>query len=183
MILNRDNPLFVGARQGRRQPSAFVAMLSILGAFALIFQRLNAANQTLQSTFPGGTASLTNPLVQATAQMLFQAIVFVPVYAYVWGWLALFCRRSFRTLGFESDRPVSRALRAALVAVLMVTVMTLALAMTPGATLAAGLLAFVVQASAEEVLFGAGYWDRWERAIVRGSPSSPRRFSLASHTR
>lgn len=168
-MLNRSNRLFVLARQGRRQPSAPVVALSTLGAFALIFQRLNAANQTLQSTFPGGTESLTNPLVQGAAQMLFQTIVFVPVYAYVWGWVALFCRRSFRTLGFESDRPVSRAFRGSLVALLMVTVMTLALAMTPGAMLVPGQLqtmgpialgggliglpAFMVQASAEEVLF------------------------------
>ena len=140
----------------------------MLGAFALIFQRLNAANQRLQSTFPDGT-DLTNPLVQGAAQLLFQMLVFVPVYVYVWGWLTLFCRRSFRTVGFESGRAVSRALRASLVAVLMVTAMTLALSMIPGATLAPGQLqtmgpialgggliglpAFIVQASAEEVLF------------------------------
>lgn len=169
IILNPNNRLFALARQGRRQPSALVVIASALGAFVLIFQRLNAATQVLRSIFPDGTESITNPLVQGAAGILFNALVFVPVYLYVWGWLVLFSKRSFRTLGFERNRPLSRALRAALVSVLMVTAITVGLAMIPGATLAPGqlqtvgpialggglltLLAFLVQSSAEEVLF------------------------------
>jgi membrane protease YdiL (CAAX protease family) len=168
-ILDPNSRLFVLARQGLRQPSALMAIAVLLVTYVLIIVGQLVANRVLAPIFPGGTESISDPLVQGGARLLSDAINFLPAYLCVWAGLALFSKRPFWTLGFEKDRAVSRAVRAALIALLMVTAVTAVLALLPGTTLAPGqfqtvgpialgggfltLLAFVVQSSGEEVLF------------------------------
>jgi membrane protease YdiL (CAAX protease family) len=116
-----------------------------------------------------GTESSNDPFVEGVRRLIEDALGFLPVYLSLWGWLAFWSKRPFRTLGFERQRPLTRALGGGLVGLVMMGVVMIAIAMLPRTTLApgtlrtAGLAAIggslltlggtAIQSSAEEALF------------------------------
>jgi hypothetical protein len=166
-ILNPDNRLFTVARQGRRPPSALVAIAVVFVMLALalipgqILARVVLASANGLLRFPSRIQSLAEPIVQNVA-------MFVPIYLGLWGWLRLSSRRPFSTLGLERQHALPRAFRGALIAALMMAV-GVGLSLGSGASLGPGLLqttglaalgmrflsllAYFVQGPAEELLF------------------------------
>jgi membrane protease YdiL (CAAX protease family) len=162
-ILDPNNRLFVLVREGKHQPSALTAIAVVFGALVLaLIPGQMLARLVIPLIFHGG--------IQSTAGTIVQNITgFLPVYLGLWFWLRWSSKRPFWTLGLERQHAIWRALRGALVAGLMMAA-TAGLATIPGASLAPGklqtaglpvglgigllsLLAFLVQGSAEEVLF------------------------------
>jgi membrane protease YdiL (CAAX protease family) len=159
-ILSPNNRLFVLARQGNRRPSALVAIAVVPVMLALMIVSQVIARALVRPIFPNGVRSVANPIAEI--------IGFLSIYLGLWVWLRSWSKRPFRTLGFEHQRVLQRALRGALVAVLMVLAMA-GLTMIAGASLLPGelrtrglaavgpglliLLATTVQSSAEEALF------------------------------
>jgi hypothetical protein len=141
-----NNRLFVLARQGQRHQSALGAI-----GVALVILALGIVGQA--------TARF---VLRAT---LVETIVgFLPIYLGLWIWLRLWCKRPFRSLGFERQGAFRYALRGALAAGAMIAV-TAAIIIASGASVEPGfqasalgigllgLLSYAVQSSAEEALF------------------------------
>lgn len=158
-IFSPNNHLFVLARQGRRQPTALVAIAVLPVLLALVIVSQVAARGLLRPLLPNGVPSV--------ADLVAEIIGFLSIYLGLWVWLRFWCKRPFWSLGFERQF-VRYVLRGALVAGLMVVAMA-GLTMIPSASLVPGelrtnglaaigtglltLLATTVQSSAEETLF------------------------------
>jgi membrane protease YdiL (CAAX protease family) len=156
-VLDSDNRLFVLARQGRRPPSALVAIaVTFVILVVTIIGGQMLGRLVVRALFP-------------RTDFLTDILGFLPIYLCLWVWLRLWSKRSFQTLGLEWRHPMAWASRGALVGVIMMTAVALVIAILPGTRIApgqlrttgltalgAGLLALVgttVQASGEELLF------------------------------
>jgi membrane protease YdiL (CAAX protease family) len=158
-ILNPNNRLFALARQGRRQPSALVAIAVVLVMLAFLLIPGQMLARLVVRLFPSGIQSIAAPIVGNT-------VGFLPIYLGLWVWLRLSSKRPFWSLGLESQGAARHALGGALIAVLMMAV-TAGVAIISGATAgksqmtgltAVGirllsLMAYLVQGPGEEVLF------------------------------
>src|SRR5262249_18514770 len=125
--LDRNNHLFVLARQAKRQSSAVAAI-----AVAVVLLVLGVAGQALaraavRSSSPG---SLRDSIAE-------NIVGFLPIHLGLWVWLRLWNKRSFRSLGFENLGASRKILRGAFTAALMIAI-TAGLAMLPGASFTPG---------------------------------------------
>jgi uncharacterized protein len=156
-MLDSANRLFVLARQGRRPPSALVAIaVTFVISLATIIGGQMVGRLVVRAGLPG-------------AGFLSDILGFLLIYACLWVWLGLWSKRSFQTLGLERRHPMAWVSRGALVGVIMMTMVAPVIASLSGTAVApgqvrttgltalgGGLLALVgttVQASGEEVLF------------------------------
>ena len=164
-----DNRLFVLARQGQRQPSALVAiaLTSVTLAVAVVGGQM-ASRVAIGLMLPKAEYAAT-PLADGVRDLLTFTLGFVPIYLCVWAWVALWSKRSFRTLGFERQRPLARVVGGGTVAFSMMSAVAIGLALLPDTAFARGqlltvglaalvgglltLLGTLVQSSGEEVLF------------------------------
>lgn len=160
-ILSPDNRLFALARQGRRPPSAPVAIAVVVAVLALALIPGQMLAHLVVPLLPSGIQSIAEPIIQNVA-------MFLPIYMGLWVWLRLWSKRHFRTLGLERQHALRGGLPGALVAGCMMAV-TAGLSIASGASLGPGLLqtmglaaagirflsllAYSVQGPAEEVLF------------------------------
>jgi hypothetical protein len=167
-LFNPDNRLFVLARQGKRPPSALVAI-----AVAIVVMMTGL----LPGQIPGRVILFTPagvPRFSAEFQPVVQSLVmnvsmFLTMIVGIGLWVRFACRRSFSTLGWErSPSALPRAVRGACVSMLMVGVVV-GLSVARGASFSPGLiqqigvaavglrflslLSFLVQGPAEETLF------------------------------
>ena len=169
-MLDADNRLFALAREGQRQPSMLVAITVTIVTLAVTIVGGQMLARIIFHTIPlAGTESSTDPFVEGIRRLIDDAVGFLPVYLCLWGWLAFWSKRSFRTLGFERQRPAAHALGGGLVGLLMMSIVAIGIAMLPRTALArgtlqtAGLVAIggsllmlagtAIQSSAEEALF------------------------------
>jgi len=125
-ILNPNNRLFALARQGRRQPSALVAIAVVLVMLALLLIPGQMLARLVVRLFPSGIQSIAAPIVENT-------VGFLPIYLGLWVWLRLSSKRPLWSLGLESQGAARHALGGALIAVLMMAV-TAGVAIISGAT-------------------------------------------------
>ena len=158
-ILNPDNRLFTLARQGRRPPSALVAIAVVLFILVLVIVGESKSRLAVQLIFPVGIQSIAEPIVE-------NVVGFLPIYLGLWVWLRLSSKRPFWSLGLESPGAARHALGGVLIAALMMAV-TAGLAIISGATAGKSqmtgltalgirllsLMAYLVQGPGEEVLF------------------------------
>jgi hypothetical protein len=160
-IFNPHNPLFALARHGKRQPSAPIAVAVVVALLALgITGQVLSRTVVTRFNFAGWNLSIAR-------QMAENILGFLPIHFGMWVWLRSWCKRNFRSLGFENQAPTAWILRGTLSASLMIAV-TAGLAIIPGASatpgtqtsvaaaIGSGLLtlgSFAIQGSAEEVLF------------------------------
>jgi hypothetical protein len=149
-LLDPNNRLFALARQGQRQPSA-------LGA-------IGVALVILASGIVGQASARLVPRWTVFDGVVETVIGFLPIYLGLWIWLLLWCKRPFRSLGFEGQGAFRDALRGALAAAVMIAVTAWILivsgaSIVPDVQTAAigigllSLLSYAVQSSAEEALF------------------------------
>jgi len=158
-ILNPDNRLFTLARQGRRPPSALVAIAVVLFILVLVIVGESKSRLAVQLIFAGGIQSIAGPIVE-------NIVGFLPIYLGLWVWLRLSSKRPFWSLGLESPGAARHALGGVLIAALMMAV-TAGLVIISGATAGKSqmtgltalgirflsLMAYLVQGPGEEVLF------------------------------
>jgi len=128
-VLSPNNRLFALARQGRRQPSALLAIAVVPVTLALMIASQIVARLLLWPILPGAVQSVADPIAEI--------IGFLSIYLGLWVWLHFWGKRPFRSLGFERGCVPRRILGGAFVAGLMVVAMA-GLAMIPGASLAPG---------------------------------------------
>lgn len=81
-VLDRDNRLFVLARQGQRQPSALVAIAVTFVTLAItVVGGQMVLRLLLQSMIPDETQSIVDPFVEGTRGLVSAAAGFLPVIA------------------------------------------------------------------------------------------------------
>ena len=126
-----DNRLFVLARQGQRQPSALVAiaLTSVTLVVAVIGGQM-ASRVAIGLMLPKAEYAAT-PLADGVRDLLTFTLGFVPIYLCVWAWVALWSKRSFRTLGFERQHPLARVVGGGTVAFSMMSAVAIGLALLP----------------------------------------------------
>ncbi len=130
MLTNPANHLFALARLGKRLPHVILAV-GLTFVFVLVAQiggGIPAALIVLAlSLLNGGAFSADNPdaltrlILPDTAleQTIFLTLAFGPVFLLLWGWLALFEKRPFWTLGMERPGALFKYGRGLLVGLLM----------------------------------------------------------------
>ena len=194
-ILNPQNHLFELARTGQRLPHIALAVVMSL-VFILLSQfsgGVLALIIILLLSFSDGSVSFDNPdtlfesLLPNTAieQTIFLVLAFGPIFFIVWGWLVLFEKRPFWTIGLEWPGAMRKYLAGFIIGVVM---FALAIGLSAGfgyiafeqgdpqqqgvAALAAVILVLIgwlVQGAAEEVItrgwllpvIGARYKPVW----------------------
>ncbi len=120
-LLNPDNHLFNLTRQGQRLPHPLLAIVLAIVFFigAQFIGGFSALG--LNALLSRGQAEPTNLLSPHTAleQTVFLILIFGPIYLIVWGWLALFEKRPFWTIGLERAGGGLKVLRGFLVGLVM----------------------------------------------------------------
>jgi membrane protease YdiL (CAAX protease family) len=163
-----DNRLFVLARQGRRPPSALVAIgvVFVVTLFGLIPGQIPA--RMILFT-PGGVPRFPAELQPVIWPILMNVSMFLTMIVGIGLWVRYAGKRPFRTLGWErSSASVPHAVRGTGVSLLMVGVIV-GLSVRGGASFSPGLmprigvaavglrflslLSFLVQGPGEETLF------------------------------
>ena len=169
-VPDADNRLLALAREGERQPSMLVAITVTIVTLAITIVGGQMLARIILHTIPlAGTESTTDPFVEGARRLIDDAVGFLPVYLCLWGWLAFWSKRSFRTLGFECQRPVAQALGGGLIGLVMMSIVAIGIIMLPRTALARGtwqtagwvaiggsllsLTGTAIQSSAEEALF------------------------------
>jgi uncharacterized protein len=166
-LLDPDNRLFALARQGRRPPSALVAVavVFLVTVFAVIPGQIPGRMVLFA---PSGTPRFSADLQPIVEPIVLNFSMFSMMFAGLWLWLRFVSKRPFWTLGWERASAWPRVLRGACISVVMVAIVCTASAAT-GASVASGLvqrlglaavavrllslLSFFVQGPAEETLF------------------------------
>ncbi len=167
-MISTDNHLFALARQGRRQPSAALAIVVTVVVLAAVVIGGQIATRAATRAFfsnvePG------RPMVDGAQELLDFSLHFLPIFFCLWAWLALWAKRPFATLGFERDRAASVFLMGTLIGALMMSMVAIVLMTAPQTSLVRGtlwtlggeavagsmlvLLGTIIQSSGEEVLF------------------------------
>jgi membrane protease YdiL (CAAX protease family) len=172
-LFDPNNRLFVLAQRGKRLPGWFLALL-MSAAFILIggipasiaIALLALRNPAFSPALPPD-AMLRVVIGTPAAQVTMLVLGFAPVIALLWGWIALYERRPFWTVGLESTGALGKVTRGALMGLVAFSALVGLLALTgsvavdqrtgrPGLrnTLfpVAMLLAWSVQGPAEEIL-------------------------------
>jgi membrane protease YdiL (CAAX protease family) len=169
-MFDANNRLFVLAQESEPQPSMLVAITVTFVTLAITIVAGQMLARIIFHAIPlAGTQSSIDPLVEGLRRLIDDAVGFLPAYLCLWGWLAFWSKRSFRTLGFDRQRPFAHALGGGLVGLLMMSIVAIGIAMLPrsglgrGTLQTAGLAAIggslltlagtSIQSSAEEVLF------------------------------
>jgi len=167
-MLSLNNRLFAMARQGRRQPSALVAIVVtvvvlVVGIIVGQIAMRAAAGALFSNVEPG------RPIVDGAQELLDFSLHFLPIFFCLWAWLAFWAQRPFATLGFERPRAATRFLAGALIGAMMMSVVASVLMVLPQTSLVHGelwtlggeavagstlaLVGTIIQSSGEEVLF------------------------------
>ena len=171
-MLDADNRLFALAREGERLPSMLVAITVTIVTLAITIVGGQMLARIIFHTIPlTGTQSSTDPIAEGVGRLIDDAVGFLPVYLCLWGWLAFWSQRSFRTLGFERQRPVAHALGGGLVGLVMMSLVAIGIAMLPRTALARGTLqtaGLVAIGSSLLTLAGTAIQSSAEEALFRG---------------
>lgn len=157
-ILDPDHRLFALARQGRRQPSALLAIAVVPLLIALLIVGQGMSRRALRQSLG----------VEWVADRIAEVIGFGLLFLGLWLCVRWWSGRPFRSLGFERGGVFPQLLGGTLAAAAMVAIIA-AMVMIPGASLAPGtlqtaglsalgaallaLLGTAGQSSAEEALF------------------------------
>lgn len=133
IILSSTNRLFELARSGKRLPHiilavilafVFVLIAQFTGGLlaALIVFLLSVSQAGMPSSFdnPDTLMALVMPDT-ALEQAIFLVLAFGPIFLILWGWLALFEKRPFWTIGLEKAGLWTKYLRGFLVGLIMFT--------------------------------------------------------------
>jgi membrane protease YdiL (CAAX protease family) len=160
-LIDRDNPMFDMAREGKRLPGVFLALLVLVGVVGLAF-----VIPAIWAQIVYGESGQAEAFFESASFLL---ISFSLMLLFLWVWVAAYERRSVRTLGFPTQSWCRKLLVGLLLGfgmvALAVGLMSVAGAIavddagtqqSGGAALGGAmllLLVFGVQGGAEEVIF------------------------------
>jgi membrane protease YdiL (CAAX protease family) len=131
-LLDPNNHLLVLARSGKRLPHIllviplsflFVVVAQIIGGLPAIFIVGGLSllgGEQLSLDRPEAVARTLTPDT-ALEQAIFLILAFGPIFLILWGWVALFEKRSFWTIGLERINAGKKYLRGLLIGLLMFT--------------------------------------------------------------
>ena len=167
-IFDRDNRLFVLACQGRRPPSALVAIAVV--CVVVVFGLLPGQIPGRMVLFTvGGVPRFSSDLQLIIQPIVLNVTMFLAMFVGIWLWVRFAGKRPFWTLGWElSSAALPHIVRGMCVSVVMVGLVS-GLSVASGASFSPGLvqkfgfaaiglrllslLSFLVQGPAEETLF------------------------------
>jgi len=121
VLINPSNRMFVLARQARRLPPVWAAILMTF-AFVLGAGIIGGIPALILAAVVA-RLPITDPVLRsAIQQFILLFFSFVPIFFVIWVWVSLYEKRPFWTLGLEKNHAIPRYIRGFLIGIFMFAV-------------------------------------------------------------